>query len=126
MEICTDRKWNAKSDLQVTGEKLRHNAIIGTIGKGQSDFGYHPSIQIPKAECKEYQHLLQGEVCVSMEEVRSSEMASLSQQGAWTRWENVVQQKITWADFWCPDMNSIIFLIWTVYDMLPSPAILHI
>ena len=53
-------------------------------------------------------------------------MASLSQQGAWTRWEDVEKKRITWSDCWRPDFSEIGFLIKSVYDVLPSPTNLHI
>lgn len=52
-------------------------------------------------------------------------MVGLGQQGAWTKWENTLQRRITWSDFWWSDMCHIRFLIQAVYDTLPSPANLH-
>ena len=115
-----------KRELQVAEKRLRHKSIVGTVAKGRSGLRYYPSIQIPKASSKEYQYLLQREVRAGMEEVRLNTIVSLNQYGALTKWENVIQLEITWADFWRPDMNSIPFLVQAVYDTLPSPANLHI
>lgn len=46
--------------------------------------------EIGKAKGKEWQHLLQEEGHADVEEVRVSKMVGLSQQGAWTRWENTL------------------------------------
>ena len=126
IEIRTGRKWDAKRELQIAEERLRHKAIVGTVAKGRSGLGYHPSIKIPNAGCKEYHQLLQGEVRAGMEESRLSTMVALGQQGAWTKWQDVVQRKILWADFWRPNFYSTTFLIQAVYDTLPSPANLNI
>ena len=53
-------------------------------------------------------------------------MVGLSQQGAWTRWEDVEKKRVTWSDCWRPDFNEVRFLIKSVYDVLPSPTNLHI
>ena len=53
-------------------------------------------------------------------------MVGLSQQGAWTRWEDVEKKRITWSDCWRPDFSEIRFLFKSVYDVLPSPTNLHI
>ena len=53
-------------------------------------------------------------------------MVGRSQQGTWTRWEDVEKKRVTWSDFWQPDFNEIRFLIKSVYDVLPSPTNLHI
>ena len=49
----------------------------------------------------------------------------MKQQGAWTRWENVVDRKVTWAELWKAEPHRIKFLIQAVYDVLPSPSNLH-
>ncbi len=52
-------------------------------------------------------------------------MVVLSQQEAWTRWENALQREITWTDYWQADIHRIRLLVLAVYDTLPSPANLH-
>ena len=49
-------------------------------------------------------------------------MVGLCRQGAWTRWENFVKRKISWADIWHVDASRLKFLVQSVYDVLPSPA----
>nr|XP_020444590.1 uncharacterized protein LOC109953443 [Monopterus albus] len=46
----------------------------------------------------------------------------MRQQGAWTRWEQDMERKILWADFWWAEPDCIKFLIQAVYDVLPSPS----
>ena len=80
MEIRIGKKCYVKTELQVAEERLRDKVIVGTVAKGRSGLGYHPSTQIPKAGRKEYQYLLKWEVRASIEEVRLSTMVGLSQQ----------------------------------------------
>ncbi|KAK0145090.1 hypothetical protein N1851_016010 [Merluccius polli] len=49
----------------------------------------------------------------------------MKQQGAWTRWKNAVERKVTWAELWKAEPHRIKFLIQAVYDVLPSPSNLH-
>ena len=49
----------------------------------------------------------------------------MKQQGAWTRWENVVDRKVTWAELWKAESHSIKFLFQAVYNLLPSPTNSH-
>lgn len=58
-----------------------------------------------------------------MEEVSSSGMVGMWQQGTWTRWEQVTERKISWVEFW--KAEPLKFLIQSVYDVLPSPANLY-
>ena len=52
-------------------------------------------------------------------------MVGLRQQGAQTRSESMVNQKVKWSDLWSNDV-AIKFLIRSVYDTLPSPVNLHL
>lgn len=49
-----------------------------------------------------------------------------AQQGAWTRWEVALERKLTWTDIWQAEPQCIKFMVRAVYDMLPSPAKLHV
>lgn len=125
IEVHTGRKWNAARELQVAEARLRQKALVGTVASGRTGLGYFPSFQVSKAKGKERLHLLQEEVRAGAEEEWVSQMVGLSQQGAWTRWENTQQRKITWSDFWQVDFYHIRFLVQVVYDTLPSPTNTH-
>ena len=126
VEVRTGRKWSATKELQVAEERLRQRALVGTVAKGRAGLGFFPSTRYDKTRGKERHHLLQEEVRAGVEEERRSKMVGLSQQGAWTRWENTLRRKVTWSDFWRADFYNIRFLVQSVYDTLPSPANLHI
>ena len=44
----------------------------------------------------------------------------MKQQGAWTRWENGVDRKVTWAELWRAEPHRIKFLFQAVYNVLPT------
>ena len=56
-----------------------------------------------------------------VEEERSSRAVGMRQQGAWTRWEQVVERKISWTDLWRAEPHCIKFLVQAVYDV-PLPT----
>ena len=126
IQIRSGRKWSAKRELQVAEERLRHKAILGSIAKGRAGLGFFPSTHTNSAKGKERRQLIQEEVREGVEEVRYCKMVSLSQQRAWTRWEDLEKKRITWSDCWWPDFSEIRFLIKSVYDVLLSPTNLHI
>ena len=53
-------------------------------------------------------------------------MVSMRQQGASTRWEGALERKLTWNDIWKAEPQHIKFMVQAVYDVLPSPANLHV
>ena len=65
--------------------------------------------------------MVQGDVRREVEDRRKSKAEELSQQGAWVRWE-LPQRSITWSDLWKMDPFRIAFLLWSVYDTIPSPC----
>ena len=107
IQIRSGRKWSAKRELQVVEERLRHKAILGSITKGRAGLGFFPSTHTNSAKGKERRQLIQEEVREGVEEVRYCKMVGLSQQGAWTRWEDVEKKGITWSYCWWPDFSKI-------------------
>ena len=89
IQIRSGRKWSAKRELQVAEESLRHKAILGSIAKCRAGLGFSPATHTNSAKSKERRQLIQEEVREGVEVVRYCEMVDLSQQGAWTRWEDV-------------------------------------
>ena len=60
---------------------------------------------------KERRHLVQEEVRAAVEETRTCKAVGMRQQGAWTRWENAVERKVTWTELWKAEPHRIKFLI---------------
>jgi len=75
-----------------------------------------------KAKRKDRRVLVQDKVRVSLEEQRASRVVGMRQQGAWTRWEQAVECKVSWGELWKSEPRRITFLIQPVYDVLPSPS----
>lgn len=126
IQVKTGRKWSAGKALEVAESRLRQKALVGSIATGHAGIGYFPTTRVENPKGKERQHLIQEEVRAGVEEVRASRMVGLGQQGAWTKWNNVLQRKITWSNIWKADFHRIRFLVQAVYDVLPSPANLHV
>ncbi|XP_041920594.1 uncharacterized protein LOC121684601 [Alosa sapidissima] len=119
IQVRTGRKWRAVEALEVAESRLRQKVLVGSIASGRAGIGYFPSTRVDKAQGKQRQHLIQ-------EEERASRMVGMGQQGAWTKWENVLQRKITWPNIWRADSLNIRLLVQAVYDVLPSPSNLHV
>lgn len=96
-------------------ERLSQKALVGTGAKGRLGLGYFPSCQISKAKRKGGTTSPRGRSACRCR-------GGMSQQGAWTRWENTLQWKVTWSDFWQADIYSFRFLVQAVYETLPSLA----
>ena len=114
--------------LALTQTPVRNHQLMPkwkTLKSKIIDWGFFPSTHTNSAKGKERRQLIQ-EVREGVEEVRYCKMVGLSQQGAWTRWEDGEKKRITWSDCWRPDFSEIRFLIKSVYDVLPSPTNLHI
>ena len=108
--------------MDVAESRLWHRALVGTVARGRAGLGSSTTPRYDKAEGKDRRALLQEEVRAAVEEERASRMAGMRQQGAWTRWEQAAERKVTWTDLWKAEPQRIKFLIQAVYDVLPSPS----
>lgn len=61
-------------------------------------------------------------MCAAVEEERASRMVAMRQQGALTRWEQAVEQKVLWPELWKAESHGIMFSSQLIYDVLPSPS----
>ena len=125
IEVRTGRKWRAAEAVDVAEARLRQRALVGTVAQGRAGLGSGRTPRYHKAQGKERRSLILEEVRAGVEEKRACQMVGMRQQGAWTRWEQAVERKITWADMWRAEPHRIKFLIQAVYDVLPSPSNLH-
>lgn len=99
----------------------RHKELVGPVAIGHAGLGSTPITHYNKLKGKERRDLVQKEVRVGIEEQRASQMVGLRQQGAWTRWEDAMERKISWAELCRAQPYCIKFLIQSVYDTLPIP-----
>ena len=49
IELRTGRRWNSSLELQITGERLRHKPLVGTVAVGRIGLGYCTSKDIRRA-----------------------------------------------------------------------------
>ncbi|XP_054628013.1 uncharacterized protein LOC129179159 [Dunckerocampus dactyliophorus] len=124
--VRTGRKWRAQDGLVVAESRLRHRALVGTVAMGRSGLGAIPQPCYEKAHGKDKRELVLKEVRAGVEEERTSRMVGMQQQGAWTKWEGVLERKVTWSEIWKAEPQRIGFMVRAVYDVLPSPANLHL
>lgn len=92
------------------------------LGNRKSRLGLLPKDTAQPGPKEKRQQLLQDEVRAGVEEERVSRAVGLWQQGAWTRWESVLQCKVTGSNILQADFNRVRFPVQVVYDVLPSPA----
>ena len=126
IEVRTGRKWKAEKAVQTAEERLRHKRIVGVVTRGRAGLGSFTIPQMNIVKGKEGRRLIQEEVRAAEEDARFCKAVSMKQQGAWTKWENAVERKVTWAELWKAEPHRVKFLVQAVYDILPSPSNLHI
>lgn len=121
--VRTGRKWSAQAAVLDAQARLRHKELVGVVARGRAGLGMFPTPPRPKElKGKEKRSRIQEEVRAAVEEGRMSRAAGMGQQGAWTRWVQAMDRKVTWTELWQSEPHRITFLIRAVYDVLPSPA----
>ncbi|KAK0145691.1 hypothetical protein N1851_015413 [Merluccius polli] len=122
IEVRTGRKWRAQDAVDQAEARLRHSVLMGAVASGRAGLGSNTRPQYNKARGKERRQMIQEEVRAGVEETRSSRMVGMRLQGAWTRWEQALDRKISWPELWKAEPYRMKFLIQSVYDVLPSPS----
>ncbi|XP_031418446.1 uncharacterized protein LOC105897391 [Clupea harengus] len=125
IQVRTGRKWRAEEAVQDADARLSHRSLVGVVTRGRAGLGSFPTPQM-NTRGKEGRRLVQEEVRAAVEETRTCKAVGMKQQGAWMRWENAIERKVTWAELRKAEPHRIKFLIQAVYDVLPSPSNLHI
>ncbi|XP_030281784.1 uncharacterized protein LOC115586678 [Sparus aurata] len=120
--VRTGRKWRAQEAVDQAESRLHHKELVGSVATGRAGLGTTLTIHYNKLEGKERRNLVQREVRAGVEEQRASQSVRLRQQGAWTRWEEAMNRKISWPELRKAEPYRIKFLIQSVYDVLPSPS----
>ncbi len=126
IEVRTGRKWKAEVAVPQAEARLHHNRLVGVVTRGRAGLGSFSTPHIDTAKGKEKRCLVQEEVRAVVEEERICRTVRMRQQGAWTRWENAIERKVTWTELWKAEPQRIKFLIQAVYDALPRPSNLPI
>ncbi|KAI4887728.1 hypothetical protein NFI96_005940 [Prochilodus magdalenae] len=95
IEVRTGRKWRAQEAVDQAEARLRHSVLVGTVAVGRAGLGNKPRPLYNQVQGKERLHLVQDEVRAEAEEAHTSQMVGMRQQGAWMRWEQALDRKIT-------------------------------
>lgn len=95
IEVRTGRKWRAKEAVDQAESRLCHKELVGAVATGRAGLGTIPTTQYKKLKGKERRDQVQLEVRAGIEEQRASQWVGLRQQGAWTKWEEATDRKIS-------------------------------
>ena len=98
--VKTGRKWSAKAAVLDAESRLRQKDLVGVVAHGRAGLGLFPTPRQRECKGKEKRRQIQEEVRAAVEEERSSRAVGQRQQGAWTRWEQAMDRKVTWTDLW--------------------------
>ena len=120
--IITGRKWNAKHAVETVESSLKMKKVIGSVATGRAGFGLHPQRWWSKETTKNKRRMVSEEIHHFEESKRLTIAVAQSKQGAWTRWENTKDRSITWSDIKQMETKQLGFLIYVVYDILPTPV----
>ena len=72
-----------------------------------------------KSSVQDKRQLVLEEIRVSQEEVCQAKPTSISQQGAWMKWESAEARSLSWADIWSMEPLMLKFLLRSTYNVLP-------
>lgn len=113
--------------MEQAESRLRHRMLVGQVASGRAGLGSIASTPTDLASCRgrARRQLVQQEVRAGMEEERATRAVGMRQQGAWTRWDQALDRRISWSDLWRAEPQRLKFLVQSVYDVLPTPSNLH-
>lgn len=122
IEMGTGRKWQEEKALLQAESILHQSKLAGVVAQGTVGLGSFPTSKFDTIKGKERCCLVQREVRAAMVEKKTWQDGD---QGAWMRWDNALERKVTWAELWKAKLHWIQFLVQAVHDTLPSLANLH-
>ena len=97
--------------------------IVGATQSGRSGLGMSKHTYIHKSSVQDKRQLVLEEIRASQEEVCKAKATSMSQQGAWMKWESAEAMSLSWADIWSMEPLMLKFLLRSTYNVLPSKLI---
>lgn len=99
--IRTGCKWKAPDEVENAISSLKHKEVMGSTQTGRAGLGWAAQRQFwSKATKRERKTMVVDEVTRVEQERFHIKAISQGSQGAWTRWEAIVQRRISWADIW--------------------------
>ncbi|KAK0148024.1 hypothetical protein N1851_012273 [Merluccius polli] len=111
--LATGRRWKPSAAVAQAKSALRHRDIVGQVQHGRGGLA-------------ERRRLVVEEVRHQEEADKSARAVSQAKQGRWMKWDGVERRKITWSELWNMESNMLSFTIRATYDVLPTPANLHL
>uniref|UniRef100_A0A3B3B355 Reverse transcriptase domain-containing protein n=1 Tax=Oryzias melastigma TaxID=30732 RepID=A0A3B3B355_ORYME len=125
--LATGRKWTPGTAVLQAKSALRHRDIVGHVQGDRRGFGFGTVAPLwQKASATERRDMVVDEVRQQEEAARRIQAVAQAKQGGWVRWEGVEKRKLTWSELWNMESNRLSFIIRATYDVLPSPANLHL
>ena len=121
-EIRTGKKWSARAAVDEAEANLRTKEIVGATQHDRAGLGSRPQQWFSQQSQKGRREMILKEMHQMKEEERFAVAAGMAKQGAWTRWEQAEQRKISWQDLARMEPLRISFLLRATYDLLPTPA----
>ena len=125
-DVKTGHKWSVSEEIDSMESQLYFHDIVGATQTGRSGLGMSKHTYFHKSSVQDKRQLVLEEIRVSQEEVCQAKAASMSQQGAWMKWESAEARSLSWADIWSMEPLMLKFLLRSTYNVLPSPANLKI
>jgi hypothetical protein len=113
-------KLGAEASLNEAISRLQHRKIVGRTTSGRRRLEVRKQERWSKANKKMRREVVQLDVRKAVEEERVAKAVGMAQQGAWTRWESVMQKKLSWQDIISKEPFRLEFQLRCVYDLLPS------
>jgi len=122
--LRSGRKWSAAEAAEGARSRLRHKDIVGVVAQGRLGLGAGPTAtqRWKDAEPMLRRKMIQSEIRRQVEEQRRAQAVSQGVQGAWVKWEQALERKVTWKELWSWEPLRTQFLLKSVYDLLPTPA----
>jgi len=124
IKLRSGRKWSAAEAAESARSRLRHKDIVGVVAQGRLGLGAGTTAgqRWKDAAPIVRRKMLQGEIRRQEEEKRRAQAVSQGVQGAWVKWEQARERKVTWKELWSWEPLRTQFLLKSVYDLLPTPA----
>ena len=118
----TGTKWKTQQAVQEAESRLRHADVVGKVCKGRQGIGYTKERLWNQSTVSERRDLVKGEVRKGEEECRNVKAVSMAKQGRWTKWEEVMERRLTWNDIMKTEPYRLKFALKSVTDLLPTPS----
>ncbi len=120
--IRTGHRWRAQQEVDQAVNRLQHKEVMGRVQHSQAGLGWGEPVQFwSKATREQRKSMVVEEVSQVEQDRYLIKAVSQCKQGAWTRWEDISNRDITWADIWRTPPSRLSFLMRAAYDTLPCP-----